>query len=163
MRRRPEKERLIAESLFVIEGKSGREIAALLSAGKETVQRWAREGQWTARRRRRRLDGSSMATVERLKRERDRLTATLGAAKPAAPGGDDPAAPAVGETISLIQKLTQTIEKMESQQEDYDVGAMLATMGRFAKYVVAHATDQERLAMRSMIEKFLDEEHRKSL
>ena len=162
MRRRPEKERLIAESLFVIEGKSGREIAALLSAGKETVQRWAREGKWMERRRLRRRE-SPLASLERLKRERDRLTATLGAAKPAAPGGDDPAAPAVGETISLIQKLTQTIEKMESQQEDYDVGAMLATMGRFAKYVVAHATDQERLAMRSMIEKFLDEEHRKSL
>ncbi len=163
MRPRPEKERALAESLFVIEGKSGREIAGLLGAGKETVQRWAREGKWMERRRLRRRE-SPLAALERLKRERDRLTGTLGGTKPAAPGEDKTAAPAAaGDTISLIQKLTQTIEKMESQQEDYDVGAMIETMGRFANFVIVHATEQERLAMRAMIEKFLDEEHRKSL
>ena len=38
-----------------------------------------------------------------------------------------------------------------------------ATMDRFATFVVTHATEVERLATRKMIEKFLDEERRKSL
>ena len=160
MRPRPEKERALAESLFVTEGKSGREIAALLGAGKETVQRWAREGKWMERRRLRRRE-SPLASLERLRRERDRLTGTLGAEKP---GGDQPVAPeAVSDTIGLIQKLTQTIERMESHHEDKDVDAMLATMDRFATFVVTHATEEERLATRKMIEKFLGEERRKSL
>lgn len=160
MRTRPEKERALAESLFVTEGKSGREIAALLGAGKETVQRWARDGKWMERRRLRRLD-SPLASLERLRRERDRLTGTLGGEKAGADKSDAPKA--ISDTISLIHKLTQTIEKMESHREDDDVGAMLATMEGFATFVVAHTAPEECLAIRKMIEKFFDEERRKSL
>ena len=155
MRRRPEKERALAESLFVTEGKSGREIAGLLGAGKETVQRWAREGKWMERRRLRRRD-SALASLERLRRERDRLTGTLGGDKP-------PEADVVADTISMIQKLTQAIERMESHREDRDIGAMLATMDRFATFAVAHAAAEELSAIRNTIEKFLDDERRKSL
>ena len=52
---------------------------------------------------------------------------------------------------------------MESHYEDEDVGAMLATMERFATFVVAHTTEEECLAIRKIIEKFFDEERRKSL
>ena len=160
MRPRPERERALAESLFITEGKSGREIAALLGAGKETVQRWAREGKWMERRRLRRAD-SPLAALERLRRERDRLAGTLGGDKL---GGDKPASPeAAGDTVSMIQKLTQTIEKMESRREDRDVDAMLATMHRFATFAAAHATEEELPAVRKIVEEFLDDERRRSL
>jgi hypothetical protein len=164
---RPEKDRAMAETLFVVEGKSGREIAGRLRVGKETVQRWAREGKWMERRRQRRSD-SPMAAVERLRRERDRLIGTLGGDQPAAPdaaGAQDAAGPkgAAGETITMIHKLTQTIEKMESPREDEDIDAMLATMERFAMFAADHADDEELDAVRKIVEMFLDEERRKSL
>jgi len=167
MRPRPEKERALAESLFITEGKSAREIGGLIGAGKETVQRWAREGKWHERRRLRRGD-SPLAALERLTRERDRLIGTLGGTKPAAdqPGVAQPAAPdaaAAGETISMIQKLTQTIEKMQPRREDDDIDAMLATMDRFSKFVMAHADDEDCEAVRQLLEDFLDEERQRSL
>ena len=172
MRPRPEKERALAESLFITEGKSAREIGGLIGAGKETVQRWAREGKWHERRRLRRGD-SPLAALERLTRERDRLIATLGGAKPAGdprgagqPGAGQPAAPdaaAAGETIAMIQKLTQTIEKMQPRREDDDIDAMLATMDRFSKFVMAHADDEDCEAVRQLLEEFLDEERQRSL
>lgn len=179
MRPRPEKERVRAESLFIVEGKSGREIAGLLGVGKETVQRWARDGKWMDRRQLRRSE-SPLASLERLRRERDRLIGTLGGDQPAGDHADGdktakvkPADPAVvSDTISLVHKLTQTIEKMESRREDESmeprreedsIGAMLTTMERFAVFVADHATDEERLATARMVEKFLDAERQKYL
>jgi transposase len=115
MRPRLEKERALAESLFVVEGKPGRQIAALLGAGKETVQLWAREGNWMERRRLRRED-SPLANLERLQRERTRLIAALGGDKPET-------AHTAPDTISAVHKLTQTIEKMESRRQENDVEA----------------------------------------
>jgi uncharacterized protein YjcR len=164
---RPEKDRALAETLFVTEGKSAREIAAHLGVGKETVQRWAREGKWTERRRQRRSD-SPLAALERLRRERDRLIGTLGGDQPAAKdaaAAKDPAGPkdAASETISKIHKLTQTIEKMESHREDTDIDAMLDVVERLATFTAAHADAEELEAVRKIIEMFLDEERRKSL
>jgi IS30 family transposase len=155
MRPISEKQRLLAESLFVAEGKSARQIAAVLGLGKSTVQRCVLRGKWVERRRRRGLD-SPLATLERLKRERDRQAATLG-------GDTAPAQATLNETISAVHKLTQTIEKMESRHEDEDVGAMLAAMDRFAKFAAAHATDEQCAAVRALMEKFFDDERRKSL
>ncbi|MGO8705445.1 MAG: hypothetical protein ACLQVA_16670 [Candidatus Brocadiia bacterium] len=184
MRPKPEKERVMAESLFIVEGKSSREIAGLLGMGKETVQRWARDGKWMDRRRLRRSE-SPLASLERLRRERDRLIGQLGGADPSGdppaaeePAGEKPAAEqplapeAVSDTIGLIHKLTQTIEKMESRREDESmephreedsIGAMLTTMERFAEFVGSHGTDEERRATHSIVEKFLDAERQKCL
>jgi hypothetical protein len=86
-------------------------------------------------RRRQRAPDSPLAALERLKRERDRLAATL--------GGDPPLKPdALSDTISAAHKLTQTIGKMESHRDGGDVGAMLATMDRFAEFAAAHGTDK---------------------
>ena len=78
---------------------------------------------------------------------------------PSYPGAPD----AAGETISMIQKLTQTIEKMESHREDGDIDAVLTTMDRFATFAAAHATEEELPAIRRIMEEFLDEERRRSL
>ena len=155
MRPLSEKQRTLAESLFVAEGKSAGQIAAVLGLGKSTVQRCVLRGKWMERRRRRGLD-SPLATLECLKRERDRLAATLDQEPPPEPAVRD-------DTISAVHKLTQTIEKMESRHEDGDVGAMLATMDRFAKFVTARATDEQCAAVRALMEKFFDDERRKSL
>jgi transposase len=162
MRPRPERERVLAETLFVCEGKSSREIAALLRAGKETVQRWARDGKWMARRRLRRTE-SPMASLELLKRERDRLIQTL-AAKPPADGeaSPEPDADENLQKLNALQKLTQTIEKMESHPE-LEVGPMLETMNRFAEFVAARADANDLPVIRKSVEEFLNEEHRKSL
>ena len=162
MRPRPERERVLAETLFVCEGKSSREIAGILGAGKETVQRWARDGKWMERRRQRRFD-SPMASLERLKRERDRLTQSLG---PRASRGGDPVGKLLTHktllTVNTIQKLTQTIEKMESHQE-LEVGPMLDTMGRFAEFAAARADANDLPVLRKWVEEFLNEEQRKSI
>jgi hypothetical protein len=152
----------MAELLFITEGKSGREIAGLLGAGKETVQRWAREGQWMERRRLRRQD-SPLAALERLRRERDRLIGTLAGEK--TPTGENklPAPEVAAETIGMIQKLTQTIEKMESQRPDGGLGAMLNVVERLATFTAANSSPEEALTLHNVIEKFLDEERRKSL
>jgi transposase len=165
---RSQRDRSLAESLFVCEGKSCREIAGILSAGKETVQRWARDGKWMERRRRRRLD-SPLASLERLKRERDRLIQTLGG-EPAPKGdqppqGEPPAKPDADDTlqtVNALQKLTQTIEKMESQQEE-EIGPMLKTMGRFAEFVATRADANDRPVIHKWVEAFLNEERRKCI
>jgi len=162
MRPRPERERVLAETLFVCDGKSCREIAGILGAGKETVQRWARDGKWMERRRRRRIE-SPMASLELLKRERDRLIQKLGGEPP--PTGEQPAKPKADDTlqtVSALQKLTQTIEKMESQQE-LEIGPMLDVFARFAEFIATRADAADRAVIREWTEKFLDEEQRKSL
>ena len=160
MRPRPERDRTLAESLFVCGGKSSREIAGILGAGKETVQRWSRDGKWMERRRQRRFD-SPLASLERLRRERDRLIQTLGG-EPPHPG--EPAAkPNTDETlhtVTALQRLTQTIEKMESQQE-LEIGPMLKTMGGFAEFVAARADEDDLTVLRNWVEKFLNEEQQK--
>ena len=162
MRPRPEKERTKAESLFIVEGKSSREIAGLLGAGKETVQRWARDGKWMERRRQRRRE-SPLAALERLKRERDRLIGTLGGDKTPA-GENKPPAPEVdAETIGMVQKLTQTIEKMEPPREDGSIDAMLDVVERLATFTVANFTAEETMTLHNILEKFLAEERRKHL
>ena len=158
---RPEKERLFAESLFVCEGKSCREIAGILDAGRDTVLRWAREGQWTERRRHRQLDGSSMATVERLRRERDRLVEQLVPRSP--PGGDRSGkvfTPKALQAIGAVQKLTQTIEKMEPHQEE-EIDSMLSVTRRYAEFVSARASQDERVVLHKWLKQFLDAERRR--
>jgi hypothetical protein len=150
----------MAESLFVCEGKSSREIAGILGAGKETVQRWARDGKWMERRRRRRTE-SPMASLERLKRERDRLIQSLGPRVP--PGGDPSDKLITNKTllaVNAVQKLTQTIEKMESQKE-LEISPMLNTMSRFAEFAAPRADANERVVLHKWVEKFLNEERRK--
>jgi hypothetical protein len=158
---RPEKERLFAESLFVCEGKSCREIAGILGAGRDSVQRWAREGKWSERRRRRRLDGSSMTTVERLRRERDRLVQQLVPRSP--PGGDRSGkvfTPKALQAVSAVQKLTQTIEKMEPHREE-GIDFLLDVMKRYSEFVSARASQDERVVLHKWLEQFLDAEQRK--
>ena len=158
---RPEKERMFAESLFVCEGKSCREIAGILGAGRDAVQRWAREGEWTERRRRRRLDGSSMTTVERLRRERDRLVQQLVPRSP--PGGDRSGkvfTPKALQAVSAVQKLTQTIEKMEPHREE-GIDFLLDAMKRYSEFVSARASQDERVVLHKWLEQFLDAEQRK--
>lgn len=162
MRPRPEKERVMAESLFIAEGKSSREIAGLLGAGKETVQRWARDGKWMERRRQRRRE-SPLAALERLKRERDRLIGTLGGDKTPAGENKPPAPEVAAETIGMIQKLTQTIEKMEPPREDGSIDAMLDVVERLATFTVANFTAEETMTLHNILEKFLAEERRKHL
>ena len=120
----------MAESLFIVEGKSSREIAGLLGMGKETVQRWARDGKWMDRRRLRRSE-SPLASLNASAARPTGSSASSGGADPSGdppaaeePAGEKPAAEqplapeAVSDTIGLIHKLTQTIEKMESRRED---------------------------------------------
>ncbi len=116
-------------------------------------------------------EDSPLAALERLRRERDRLIGKLGGEKPA---GDPPAGGRAGEnkpadpdaaadTVSMIQKLTQTIEKLESPREETSIDAMLATMQRFANFVGAHAAEEDLPIIRDIVEKFLDEERRRYL
>jgi transposase len=151
---RPQKDRLLAELLFVGDGKSYRHIAARLGASNKTIWRWACAGKWMERRRQRRLD-SPMASLELLKRERDRLIQTF-AAKPSA-NGESPADPA---TLETLNKINRTIEKMEPQMTSVD--AMLDVFARFAEFIATHADAGACAVIREWTEKFLDDERRRS-
>ena len=160
---RSEKERALAEKLFVCDGKSGREIAGILGAGKETIRRWAHDGRWVARRRLRRAE-SQMAAVEILRRERDRLIRGLGAPQPeAAEKVAGPSALGTMETINAVLKLTQTIEKMDPQPDEDNLDSMVAAMSRYGAFVAARADANDRIILHKWLERFWNEERRKSV
>jgi hypothetical protein len=106
------------------------------------------------RRRQLRLD-SPMASLELLRRERDRLIQTF-AAKPSA-NGEPPADPA---TLETLNKINRAIEKMEPQTESVD--AMLDVFARFAEFVATHADAAACAVIREWTEKFLNEEQRRN-
>ena len=105
---RPQRDRLQAESLFVREGKILPDIAARLRASNKTIWRWACHGKWMERRRQLRLD-SPMASLEVLKRQRDKLIQKFTDEKPASP-----------EVLETLNKINRAIEKMEPQRESVD-------------------------------------------
>ena len=146
---RPQKDRAMAEMLYVREGKSFQQVAALLGTGTMTVCRWAREGNWKERRRERRRE-SPQASLDALKRQRDLLIKGLdGKAL------DNPVA------INALSKLNLAIQRMESPPEPIEM--MLDVIGRFAEFIAARADDNECAVMRKWVEKFLDEERRRNL
>jgi hypothetical protein len=141
-------ERMQALKKFVYEGKSCREIGDELHVHANTVQAWSKEGGWVQRRQDHQR-GSSEATLDLLKNQRELLVAKIAV---------DKVAPA--DKIDTLHKLTMSIEKMESRMEA--VGPMLDVIGRFARYVAANSERDECLVVRKWIEKYLNAEQRKS-
>jgi len=142
------KERLKAEMMFVQEGKTARAIAAALGVSENTLSAWVTRGQWV-RQRRARLGGTSQATLDVLKRQRELLIGEIGVEHRAAP-----------EQIDALHKLTLSIEKIESRMES--IGPMLDAIGRFAEFVAAGADDADCATVRKWIEKYFDEQRRRS-
>jgi hypothetical protein len=144
---RPQDDRAMAEMLFVCEGKSPGQIAALVGANRMTIWRWAREGNWKERRSARWRE-SPRAALDLLKRQRELQIATITPDKPAAP-----------EVIDALHKLNRVIEQMEEPLEGPD--AMLDVMGRFTRFIMAHGSPEAIAALREWLEKFLNEERRR--
>ena len=113
------------------------------------------------RRRQLRLD-SPMASLELLKRQRDKLITTIGDKSPATPdaqtSGDK--SPADSATLETLNKINRAIEKMEPQIESVD--AMLDVFARFAEFIATHADADACAVIREWTEKFLNEEQRRS-
>ena len=145
---KPRINRLKALMMFVYEGKTCREIAAHFGVSGPTVASWSKEGGWFQRRREHER-GSSQAALDVLQHQRELLIAEIGI---------ENRAPA--EVIDTLHKLTMSIDKMESRLEG--IGPMLDVVGRFARFVAAHADRAECLVVRNWIEKFLSEERRKN-
>jgi len=137
-----------ALKLFVYDGKTCREIGKELHVHETTLAEWSKEGGWVQRRQDHQR-GSSEATLDLLKHQRELLVETISVDKPANAGD-----------IDTLHKLTMSIEKMESRMEA--VGPMLDVIGRFARYVAANSERAECLVVRKWIEKYLNAEQRKS-
>jgi transposase len=134
--------------MFVYEGKLLRQIAAELGINVRTLEKWSSQGNWGKLRKERRR-GTSQAALDVLKRQRELLITALGVENRADP-----------EQIDALHKLTMSIEKMESRLED--IGLMLDVMDRFAEFVAARADDADCRVIRNWVEKFFDEQQRKS-
>jgi uncharacterized protein YjcR len=149
---RAQKQRDLAERLFVEEGQSLNRIAELLGASVTTIANWSRQGKWKERRTQRRGQ-SPQAALDDLKR----LRAAVIAAKDAKPEADP-------EAIGMLHKLNAEIAKMESKRDEVDeVGLMLDVFERFAEFVGTNADDAALAVIREWTEKFLDEERRRNI
>ena len=149
MKKRPMGERVKAEALFVEQGKGLRQIAEELGADRTTIGLWSVEGNWAAKRRLREFM-IPHPDLDALKRELALQIAKV--------GGDECAEPAA---IDALHKLSQIVERMESRLEP-EVGPMLDTIGRFARFVASHADDEACDLLRVWVEKFLDDECRRN-
>ena len=132
-------DRIMAERLFVREGKSLEEIAAATAIGKATLARWSKDGEWVRKRAERNRE-SPQASIDKLKRQRELQITALG----------DGVASA--EQIDALYKLNLMIEKMEASTGA--IGPMLDTMGRFAEFVAANAQPEDCALLRDWIEKW---------
>ncbi|MGD1002114.1 MAG: hypothetical protein ABSA67_15610 [Candidatus Brocadiia bacterium] len=162
---RPQKDRTLAEVLFVNEGKSLSQIAAALGACKKTILNWSREGSWMKRRQQRRRE-SPRASLDVLKRLREVQVQALDA-KPVADADGKPAAGAAARqipdpaAIATLYRLNMAIAKMEAQQEA--IGPMLDGFERFTQFVASQADADACEVIREWIGKFLDEERRRKI
>jgi hypothetical protein len=148
---RPQRDRDLAETLFVNEGMSLDRIAAQLGASVTTIGNWSRKGKWEDRRARRRSE-SPQASLDVLKRLRAALIAAMDAKPDAKPDADP-------QTIGKLYQLNMAIAKMESQRDE--VGPMLDAFDRFAQFVGTNADDDACAVIREWTEKFLNEERRR--
>jgi transposase len=145
---RLQSDRAKAERLFVREGKSLARVAAEMGIGLTTIKQWSKDGNWSDHRRACRRETPNPA-LDVLKRQLELQVAKIGDDKLAAP-----------EVIDALHKLSVSIEKMESRLEP--IGPMLDAIGRFARFVAARADDQACELVRTWVEKFFQEERRRS-
>lgn len=130
-----------AQSLYVRRGLTMEEIAKQLSVSTATIGRWAREGDWAAKRAEW-LRSSAQAPLDKL---RDRRLAIIN--KMSTEPTDDPT------FEDRLVKLTTVIEKMEAKAEA--IGPALDTMERFTRFAVTAVSEEDMKILRRAIEDFL--------
>ena len=143
-----QEDRVVAESLFVREGKSLEQIAVMTGVSAGTLKRWSADGRWAAKRKEHQHESPSVG-LEKLKRLRARLIEEM-------PEDSHENA----SQIDQLAKLDKSIAGMERRADT--IGATLDVMMSFAQFVATNADVDSCTIIRGWTEKFLKEERRKN-